>query len=156
MHEVDWFCKHMKKVRSRQAAILVLKWVKHSFSKWVLLNNFQPFQQASRKINTVGDRLNPILCVLFTSSRNKKQKHKRNTNKKADHFDSTIFSGLSVNIKETRTKKLITLIRQSFLALVLMKKGYTSCWWRKGLLHLRSHLLTCSSSGTNTESLQVA
>ena len=28
----NWLCKHMKKVRSSQAASLVLNWVKHSFS----------------------------------------------------------------------------------------------------------------------------
>ena len=29
--ELNWLCKHIKKVRSSQAAILVLNWVKHSF-----------------------------------------------------------------------------------------------------------------------------
>ena len=35
--EVTWSCKHMEKVRSSQAAILILNWVKHSFSLWVSL-----------------------------------------------------------------------------------------------------------------------
>ena len=38
MLELDWLCEHMKKVRSSQAAILALNWVKHSFSLWVSLN----------------------------------------------------------------------------------------------------------------------
>ena len=38
--ELNWSCKHMKKVRSRQAAILVLNRVKHSFSLWVSLTLF--------------------------------------------------------------------------------------------------------------------
>ena len=37
--ELNWLCKHMKKVRSSQAAILVLDWIKHSFYLWVLLNS---------------------------------------------------------------------------------------------------------------------
>ena len=37
--ELSWLCKNMKKVRSSQAAILVLNWVKHSFSLWVSLMN---------------------------------------------------------------------------------------------------------------------
>ena len=35
--ELNRLCKHMKKVRSSQAAIFVLNWVKHSFSLWVSL-----------------------------------------------------------------------------------------------------------------------
>ena len=39
--ELNWLCKHMKKVRSSQAAILVMNWVKQSFSLWVSLKTFQ-------------------------------------------------------------------------------------------------------------------
>ena len=39
--ELSWLCKHMEKVRSSQAAILVVKWVNYSFSAWVLLNVLQ-------------------------------------------------------------------------------------------------------------------
>ena len=35
---INWLCKHMKKVRNSQAAILVLNWVNHSFSLWVSLS----------------------------------------------------------------------------------------------------------------------
>ena len=34
--ELNWLCKHMKKVRSSQASILVLNWVNHSFPQRVL------------------------------------------------------------------------------------------------------------------------
>ena len=37
--ELNWLCKHLKKVRGIQAAILVLNWVKHSFSLWISLNS---------------------------------------------------------------------------------------------------------------------
>ena len=33
--ELNWLCKHTKKVRSSQGIILVMNWVKHSFSLWV-------------------------------------------------------------------------------------------------------------------------
>ena len=33
----NWLCKQIKKVRSSQAVILVLNWVKYSFSLWVQL-----------------------------------------------------------------------------------------------------------------------
>ena len=40
--ERNWLCKHMKKVKSNQEAILVLEWVKHSFSLWISLKaNFK-------------------------------------------------------------------------------------------------------------------
>ena len=35
--ELNWLCKHMKKVRSSLTAILVLNRVKHSFPMWVSL-----------------------------------------------------------------------------------------------------------------------
>ena len=35
--ELNWLCKHIKKLRSSQPAILVLNWLKHSFSRWVSL-----------------------------------------------------------------------------------------------------------------------
>ena len=35
--ELNCLCKHMKKVRSDQTAILVLNWVKYSFSLWLSL-----------------------------------------------------------------------------------------------------------------------
>ena len=35
--ELNWLCKLMKKVKSCQAAIVVLNWVKHGFSLWVSL-----------------------------------------------------------------------------------------------------------------------
>ena len=35
--ELHWLCKHMKQVRSSQAAIVVLNWAKHGFSLWVSL-----------------------------------------------------------------------------------------------------------------------
>ena len=35
--ELNWICKHMKKVRSSQAAILLLNWVKTHLSLWVSL-----------------------------------------------------------------------------------------------------------------------
>ena len=35
--KLNWLCKHIKMVRNTQAAIVVLKWVKHSFYLWVLL-----------------------------------------------------------------------------------------------------------------------
>ena len=35
--ELNWLCKHMKKIRSSQAPISVLNWVKHNFSLWVSL-----------------------------------------------------------------------------------------------------------------------
>ena len=42
--ELNWICKHMKKVRSSQAAILLLNWVKPHLSLWVslrkLMNHF--------------------------------------------------------------------------------------------------------------------
>ena len=42
--ELNWICKHMKKVRSSQAAILLLNWVKTHLSLWVslrkLMNHF--------------------------------------------------------------------------------------------------------------------
>ena len=34
--KLNWFCKHMKKVRSTQAAILVLNWVKQFFPVWIV------------------------------------------------------------------------------------------------------------------------
>ena len=36
--ELSWLCKHRKKVRNSQAAILVLNLVKQSFSLWVSLS----------------------------------------------------------------------------------------------------------------------
>ena len=33
--ELNWLCKHIKKVRSSQPAIFVLNWTKHCFSLWV-------------------------------------------------------------------------------------------------------------------------
>ena len=41
----NWLCKHMKKVRSSQAAILVLNWVKHSFSQWVSSTEVKYFKE---------------------------------------------------------------------------------------------------------------
>ena len=35
--KLNWLCKHMKMVRSSQVAIIVLNWVKQSFSLWVSL-----------------------------------------------------------------------------------------------------------------------
>ena len=43
---LNWLCKHIKKVRSSQPAILVLNWMKHSLSLWVSL------------------RINPYLLIL--------------------------------------------------------------------------------------------
>ena len=37
--ELNWMYKHMEKVRSSQAVILVQNWVKHSFSLWISLKN---------------------------------------------------------------------------------------------------------------------
>ena len=36
----NWLCKHIKKVRSSHPAILVLNWIKHSFSLWVSLKYY--------------------------------------------------------------------------------------------------------------------
>ena len=36
--ELNWLCKHIKKVRSCQPAIFVLNWIKHSFSLWIPLS----------------------------------------------------------------------------------------------------------------------
>ena len=33
--ELNWLCKHIKKIRSSQPTILVLNWIKHGFSLWV-------------------------------------------------------------------------------------------------------------------------
>ena len=38
--ELNWMCKHVKKVRSSKAVVLVLNWVKHSFSLWVSLKAY--------------------------------------------------------------------------------------------------------------------
>ena len=35
--ELNWLCKHMKKVRCNQADILAQNWIKHNFSLWVSL-----------------------------------------------------------------------------------------------------------------------
>ena len=39
--EFNWLCKRMKNVRNSQAVILVLNWVKHSFSLWVLISSLK-------------------------------------------------------------------------------------------------------------------
>ena len=41
--ELNWLCKHMKEVRSSQASIFVINWVKHSFSPWVLFKHGKYF-----------------------------------------------------------------------------------------------------------------
>ena len=38
--ELNWLCKHIKKVGSSQPAIFVLNWIKHNFSLWVSLADF--------------------------------------------------------------------------------------------------------------------
>ena len=41
--ELNWLCKHMKKVRSNQAAMFILNWVKLSFSLWKSKKCFECF-----------------------------------------------------------------------------------------------------------------
>ena len=38
--ELNWSCKHIKKVRSSEPTI-ILNWIKHSFSLWVLLKELR-------------------------------------------------------------------------------------------------------------------
>ena len=49
---LDWFCKHIEKVRNSQPAILVLNWIKHSFSLWVSLKVLQnPWKNTCARVS---------------------------------------------------------------------------------------------------------
>ena len=58
--ELNSLCKYMKKVTNNQAAILVLNWIKLSFSLWVSLKhkffNIQIFIRRSITVQTILDR----------------------------------------------------------------------------------------------------
>ena len=49
--ELNWLGKHMKKIRSGQAIIFVLNWVKHSFSLWfsLILKSLSGFNKSTYK-----------------------------------------------------------------------------------------------------------
>ena len=69
--ELNGLCKHMKKVRSSQAAILILNLVKHSFSLWVLLKKvFLKFILCSRSYLGIQHniRLHPITLLKPNNS----------------------------------------------------------------------------------------
>ena len=49
---LDWLCKHIEKVRNSQPAILVLNWIKHSFSLWVSLKVLQnPWKNTCARVS---------------------------------------------------------------------------------------------------------
>ena len=49
---LDWFCKHIEKVGNSQPAILVLNWIKHSFSLWVSLKVLQnPWKNTCARVS---------------------------------------------------------------------------------------------------------
>ena len=63
----------MKKVRSCQAAILVLKWVKHSFSLWVSLSHWSQLDFKKQYLSSVSsvclctDDKIPYASLMFCS-----------------------------------------------------------------------------------------
>ena len=46
--ELNWSCKHRKKVKSSQGGTILLNWVKHSFSLWVSLKSLQSTKDSTR------------------------------------------------------------------------------------------------------------
>ena len=52
--KLNWLCKHTKKVKSSQTAILALNWVNHSIFLWVSLKNNHQW-----KINFIFIHSNP-------------------------------------------------------------------------------------------------
>ena len=54
-----WLFKHLKKVRSIQAAIFVLNWVKRSFSLWILSRSFLFFSFSWRTPKSGNSQGNP-------------------------------------------------------------------------------------------------
>ena len=60
--ELNWLCKHIKKIRSSQPAIPVLKWVKH-----------EPFHVSIVNIEQISGTLYPAgIYVLKVNNRNTK------------------------------------------------------------------------------------
>ena len=49
----NWLCKHIKKVSSSQAAILLLNWLKHTFSPWVSLKHRRSHWRCSERKGVV-------------------------------------------------------------------------------------------------------
>ena len=85
--ELNWLCRHIKNIRSSEPAILVLNWIKHSFSLWVSLKNsttekirfkniYQGVSKLKKKWNTIEkltlESLNT--CLRFKENMQKKTK----------------------------------------------------------------------------------
>ena len=74
--EPNWLCKHMRRVRSSQEALLVLNWVKHSFSLWVSLTRWNDLvyfatrvPEKSKKSDTNAIRVRHEWHECYTSNK---------------------------------------------------------------------------------------
>ena len=73
--ELIWLCKHMKKVRSSQPAILVPNWIKHSFSLrvslkqiwcyWITVYSSHLYKNMDLGLSCLFFLLN-LICSIFS------------------------------------------------------------------------------------------
>ena len=61
--ELNWLCKHMKKTRTSQAAILVLNWIKYNFSLWGSLKIPEVFVSFSNFYQIISYFLKPLHLI---------------------------------------------------------------------------------------------
>ena len=89
--ELNWSCKHRKKVRSSQGATILLNWVKHSFSLWVSLKSLQSTKDSTRA---------EVSFIIKLQAWGPKHSYKRDSKKRYSKRNIVVFLWILQNFWE--------------------------------------------------------